>query len=210
MIKFYINLDSCADRKEYFDSSFKRWIATPRDKVDDLTDKRMISYHNVTRDYHLGKCGCFKSHTLLLQYIVDNKINNVLICEDDAEQISPLPFVHELGEGFVYLGGYFLNKKRTEGEYKGDSGSVEGLNELIDKEFDVCMTMSYYIGSWEVAKELLDEINSLKRWRAIDILYMKSKVSKKYYFPAIFKERPLESTIRKGKRKHANEYYRII
>ena len=40
------------------------------------------------------------------------------------------------------------------------------------------MTMSYYIGSWEVAKELLDEINSLKRWRAIDILYMKSKVSK--------------------------------
>jgi hypothetical protein len=121
--------------------------------------------------------------------------------------------VHEipddLGDGFVYLGGYFLNKKRTDGEYKGECGSVNGLNDLSDKNFDVCMTMSYYIGTWEVASALLEEINSYNRWRAIDILYMKSKVPKKYYYPAIFRERPLGSTIRKQKRKFANEFYRI-
>lgn len=208
MYKFFINLDSCKERVKYFDDSWTRWSATSRNQVDKLTDERMVSYHNVKRDYHLGKCGCFKSHFLLLRYIVDNKLNKVIVCEDDAEQI-----VHEipddLGDGFVYLGGYFLNKKRTDGEYKGDCGSVNGLNDLSDKNFDVCMTMSYYIGTWEVASALLEEINSLNRWRAIDILFMKSKVLKKYYYPAIFRERPLGSTIRKNKRKYANEFYRI-
>jgi len=208
MYKFFINLDSSKERVKYFDDSWTRWSATSRNEVDKLTDEKMISYHNVSRDYHLGKCGCFKSHKLLLRYIVDNKLNKVIVCEDDAEQI-----VHEipddLGYGFVYLGGYFLNKKRTDGEYKGECGSVNGLNNLSDKNFDVCMTMSYYLGTWEVASALLEEINELKRWRAIDILYMKSKVKKQYYYPAIFKERPLESTIRKNKKKFSNEKYRL-
>tara|TARA_B100000768_G_C11262473_1_gene369448 strand:- start:982 stop:1611 length:630 start_codon:yes stop_codon:yes gene_type:complete len=208
MYKFFINLDVCCDRLKFFDDSWKRWSATSRDKVDNLTDKKMVSYHNVTRDYHLAKCGCFKSHKLLLRYIVDNKLNKVIICEDDAEQIvHDIP--DDLGDGFVYLGGYFLNKKRTEGEYTGECGSVNGLNDLTDKNFDVCMTMSYYIGTWEVASALLEEINELTRWRAIDILYMKSCIPKKYYYPAIFTERSLVSTIRTNKRKFANEFYRI-
>ncbi len=207
MNKFYINLDSCPERKKYFDDSWKRWSATSRAEVNDFTVNKMISYHNVQFSYHLAKCGCFKSHTLLLQYIVNNKLNKVVICEDDADQIQDFP--DDLGDGFVYLGGYFLNKKRTDGEYKGECGSVNGLNDLSDKNFDVCMTMSYYIGTWEVASALLEEINSLKRWRAIDILYMNSKVPKKYYYPAIFRERPLGSTIRNNKRKFANQFYRI-
>lgn len=208
MYKFFINLDSSKERVKYFDDSWTRWSATSRNQVDKLTDERMVSYHNVKRDYHLGKCGCFKSHFLLLRYIVDNKLNKVIVCEDDAEQIvHDIP--DDLGDGFVYLGGYFLNKKRTDGEYKGECGSVNGLNNLTDKNFDVCMTMSYYIGTWEVASALLEEINSYNRLRAIDILYMKSKVPQKYYYPAIFRERPLESTIRKNKRKFATEFYRI-
>ena len=207
MYKFFINLDDCSDRLKFFDDSWTRWSATSRSQVDNLTDKKMVSYYNVTRDYHLGKCGCFLSHKLLLKHIVDNKLDKVVVCEDDAFLLKDLP--EDLGEGFVYLGGYFLNKKRTEGAFKGQSDSVNGLNNLTDKNFDVCMTMSYYIGTWEVASSLLEEIDELKRWRAIDILYMKSVIDKKYYYPAIFSERPLLSTIRKNKKKYANEFYEL-
>jgi len=210
MIKFYINLDSCPERKKYFDTTWKRFIATPRDKVDGLTDKKMISYHNVTRDYHLAKCGCWKSHTLLLRYICDNKLNNVIIVEDDAEQLIPIPDELYNETGFVYLGGFFINKKKTDGEFKGESNSSDGLNDLQHKDYDVCQTTSYYIGSYKVAEELLNEILSQSRYRAIDIMYINSKIPKKYYYPAIFRERPIESTIRKNKKKVSNEFYQLV
>lgn len=207
MNKYFINLNSCPDRIKYFDNSWNRYEAISRDLVSDSTSKKMISYYNVKPEYHMGKCGCFCSHTNLLKMIVDNKLNKVIVCEDDAELMHEIP--SDLGDGFVYLGGFFLNKKKTDGEYKLPHNSVEGLNDLSDKDFTVAMTMSYYIGTWEVAEEILKEINSLKRWRAIDILYINCKFEKKYFYPAIFRERRIESTIRKNKKKFSNEYYML-
>jgi hypothetical protein len=71
------------------------------------------------------------------------------------------------------------------------------------------MTMSYYIGKWEVAKELRDWILSQKRYKAIDVMYANSPIDKYYYYPAIFKERNIQSTIRKQKRKSPDEYYKF-
>ena len=95
MYKFFINLDVCCDRLKFFDDSWKRWSATSRDKVDNLTDKKMVSYHNVTRDYHLAKCGCFKSHKLLLRYIVDNKLN-ISRYRFDADATKVVNIVNEV------------------------------------------------------------------------------------------------------------------
>jgi GR25 family glycosyltransferase involved in LPS biosynthesis len=206
MKKYFINLDCSGDRRSHFDESWTRWRARGRNDISSEIDKKMSSYWNIERNNHLGKCGCFLSHIELLNHIVENKLDEVLICEDDAEQISEIPI---LNDNFVYLGGFFMSKKRTDGNYKQEVISEEGINTLKDKPFDIFMTMSYYIGKWEVAKELRDWILSQKRYKAIDVMYANSPIDKYYYYPAIFKERNIQSTIRKQKRKSPNKYYKF-
>lgn len=206
MRKYFINLDNSKDRASHFDKSWTRWRATGRKEVSNEIDKKMCSYWNIERNNHLGKCGCLLSHIELLNHIVENKYDKVLICEDDAEQISEIPNL-SVDHDFVYLGGFFMSKKRTDGNYKEEVISEEGMNPLKDKPFDIFMTMSYYIGKWEVAKELRDWILSQKRYKAIDVMYANSKIDKYYYYPAIFKERNIQSTIRKNKKKSPNKYY---
>lgn len=206
MKKYFINLDCSGDRRSHFDESWTRWRARGRNDISSEIDKKMSSYWNIERNNHLGKCGCFLSHIELLNHIVENKLDEVIICEDDAEQISEIPI---LNDNFVYLGGFFMSKKRTDGNYKQEVISEEGINTLKDKPFDIFMTMSYYIGKWEVAKELRDWILSQKRYKAIDVMYANSPIDKYYYYPAIFKERNIQSTIRKQKRKSPNKYYKF-
>ena len=86
MNKFVINLDRCQDRMKYFDDSYTRWSAVDGTDLDDdpiLT--KMISMHNIDPKQHRGKCGCWLSHMNLLKHIVENKLNNVIIVEDDAD-----------------------------------------------------------------------------------------------------------------------------
>ena len=52
---------------------------------------RMISMHNINPNEHKAKSGCFLSHVNLWKHIVEHKLNDVLIVEDDAEQINELP-----------------------------------------------------------------------------------------------------------------------
>lgn len=208
MNKFYINLDGSPDRATKFDKTWSRWRATSRNEIDIETSKKMISFWNVSPNYHLGKCGCWESHTKLLKHIVDNKLNKVIIAEDDAILVGDIP--DNLGEGMVYLGGFFLNKKKTDGPYTGDHNSNVGLNILEDKPFTICMTLSYYIGTYQVAEALLNDILANKRYRAIDIMFINSPIKKEYIYPAIFIEEPIESTIRKGKQKYSNQYYKLI
>ena len=65
------------------------------------------------------------------------------------------------------------------------------------------------IGTYQVAEALLNELLSNKRYRAIDIMYINSKLNKQYLYPALFVEERVDSTIRKGKRKYSNEYYNL-
>ena len=71
-------------------------------------------------------------------------------------------------------------------------------------------TLSYYIPKWQIAKEMLDYLYQLNRWRAIDVSIHNIQIKNYYVFPAIYVERDLQSNIRKTKRKHPNEYYEFI
>ena len=83
---FVINLDTAKDRWEHYkdDERFTRWSATSREEVKEWDSKKMISFHNIHPDQHLAKCACLKSHLNILSYIITNKMNDVLILEDDA------------------------------------------------------------------------------------------------------------------------------
>ncbi len=204
--KFVINLERCGERMNNYDDSHTRWLAT--DYVDlkgsPLIEK-MISYHSIRNTpQHLAKCGCWRSHTLLWRYIIDNRLNGTLILEDDACRVGDLPL--ELPQdGITYLGGFFHNKKMTNNK-KFVHISVNGINKLDKDKMRILMTMAYYIPTWEIAKKMLESVDK-PRIRAIDVMMYGIDIPTYYQFPAPYIEADLESTIRKDKRKHSNELY---
>ncbi len=204
--KFYINLDSDQHRREKFkETDFIRVSAVSREEVTDELDQRMRSMYNFPRQSHLGRCGCFASHINILLYIVKNKLNNVLICEDDAVQVDELPTEYPT-DGITYVGG-FIHKTKMMDNSPVDVTLKKGINWVSG--YRVLMTMSYIIPKWEVADELLDYIHSRPRFSAIDVMMGSSGVLQYLNYPASFIEEGCESTIHK-KSKRANEFYEWV
>jgi len=207
MKKYFINLDEDTSRAEKFkQSDYIRWRATSREEVSDDLDKKMISYYNYPEKAHMGRCGCFQSHISLLEHIVKNKLNDVLIVEDDAVQVSELPTDYPK-DSLIYVGGFLHNKRMTDNK-KVIIKSTDGLNNLPD-EYRILMTLSYIVPTWELAEDILKKILSLKRYRAIDVLLGNIDIKKSYIYPACFIEEGAVSTIQK-KSKRSNELYEWV
>jgi len=212
MKKFFINLDKDVKRKERFlelnkKYDFIRWEATGRDEVSEEVDHKMISMYNYPKPSHLARCGCFMSHISLLEHIVENKLNDVLICEDDAAPTHVgLPTEYPR-DTLVYVGGFLHNKKMMNNN-KVIIKSTDGINNIAD-DYRILMTLSYIIPNWELAEDILKKIKSLKRYRAIDILYGNLDIKRVYNYPASFDENGMSSTIHK-KSKRANRYYEWV
>jgi len=207
---FVINLDRATDRWSYYknDDRYTRWSAT---SVEDLGEnhpifKEMVSYWNIDKNEHNSKCACYMSHTRLWKYIITNKINDVLILEDDARLVGKIPDTSELPQdGFTYLGGFTSHVKLTDGAKKVEF--EEGINTINNAEYRVLMLMAYYIPNWSVAYEMLQAVTERGRPRAIDTMVRHTHSNQYLYYPAPFIEADFPSQIRKKKPKHSNEFY---
>ena len=205
---FVINCEGSEDRwKHYSDNKYERWLGTHWKELPDgdLRFNKMVSYHNINPNEHKAKVGCLVSHTNLWRYLITNKMNNILVLEDDAVTVKDIPENLPL-DGVTYLGGLIWSQKTMDGPKK--MSFSEGIY-LVD-DFKILMTMSYYIPSWEIAKELLDYVESQKRYRAIDIMMTKSPTTFYISYPASFEERGDLSLIRGTKNKRSNKYYEWV
>ena len=205
---FVINCEGSEDRwKHYSDNKYERWLGTHWKELPDgdLRFNKMVSYHNINPNEHKAKVGCLVSHTNLWRYLITNKMNNILVLEDDAVTVKDIPENLPL-DGVTYLGGLIWSQKTMDGPKK--MALSEGIY-LVD-DFKILMTMSYYIPSWEIAKELLDYVESQKRYRAIDIMMTKSPTTFYISYPASFEERGDLSLIRGTKNKRSNKYYEWV
>tara|TARA_A100001201_G_scaffold142981_1_gene142814 strand:+ start:1204 stop:1857 length:654 start_codon:yes stop_codon:yes gene_type:complete len=210
---FVINMDTATDRWEYFkDKGVTRWSATDyRDiKVFSPDISRMISYHNISMKEHLCKIGCLKSHLNLWRYIAMNKMNNILVLEDDAQLVNPVPDINNFPQdGITYLGGFTSNVKMTEGPKKIEFEN--GIHKVDFNNYRVLMTVSYFIPTWEVAKKLVENVDNAERWRAVDCMLHKFKeVSFYLSYPGSFKEKAIPSQTRKNQKKFSNEFYELV
>jgi hypothetical protein len=209
MIKFYINLDSSQDRQKFWiDSNAIRFPATHYNDLDpyDPLFYKMTSYWNVPENQHKAKCGAFTSHMNILQHIVDYQLNNVIICEDDAQQVHEIPDTLP-NDRITYLGGFIMNIKITKPIPR--INHKEGLNDL-SPDARMLMLLAYHIPKWELARDILNYITDkyIKgRVRAIDIEIFNSLDKCSYIYPAPFIERDIDSTIRGKVVKHSNEFY---
>lgn len=204
MNKFVINLKRCEDRMKYFDDSWARWEATDYKDIDDDDPifERMVSMWNIEPNQHKAKCACWLSHINLLRHIQDNTLNNVLIVEDDAEQLYDIP---DLGSEFCYCGGFFM--KTMKGGSVEPPSLVEGSINALADAYKLMTTLAYYIPTWEVATQIINQIVQKPRYRAIDVMLQNITCQRNVYSPALFRERPLESQIRADKKHHATERY---
>ena len=210
-MKFVINLDRASSRMGNFDSSYTRWSATHWSELQENHEvfNRMVSMYNINPEEHKCKCGCFISHTRLLQYIVTNKLNDVLICEDDAREQSKFDYPPHSLPNFVYLGGFIMNKTMTKGPVY-DYIKHHGLNQLNTDKYRMMCCLSYWIKDWETAESILEYINNKKRYRAIDKMISDYNIEHGTFFinPALYIESSeYESQIRLNKNKHANINY---
>tara|TARA_R110001599_G_scaffold95251_1_gene247108 strand:- start:34 stop:717 length:684 start_codon:yes stop_codon:yes gene_type:complete len=207
--KFVIHLDSATHRWEKFkdDPSYIKWSATLVDDITEEQDKRMLSYWNLPHHRHIGKCSCLDSHYRLYKHIVTNKLNDVLILEDDAVKVGEYPTEYPI-DSITYLGGYFHKNKMTDGGIVDWLVHENGINST-DGSCCLMMSMSYIIPTWEIAQELVDYIDSLKRWKASDILLWKSPIKKSYLYPAVVVEEETPSLLRNKKCK-SNIHYQLI
>ena len=205
MNKFFINLNRCPERLNYFNDTWTRWEATDYKDLDsgDPIFSKMVSMWNIQENEHNAKCACWLSHIGLLKHIVENSLNKVIIVEDDAEQVNHLP--DDLGDEFCYLGGFFMQTMK--GGAVKPPPLVDGSINALPTGYKLMCNLAYYIPTYQIAQSMLNEIICQKRYRAIDVSFQKVSNQRNVYSPAIFRERPLESQIRKDKKKFASENY---
>ena len=210
---FVINLDSAKDRWSHYkdDKRYTRWSATSIDDVDlkDPIWDKMISMWNISPHEHSAKCCAYLSHTRLWKYIVTNKLNNVLILEDDAFLVGDIPDPKDLPtDGFTYLGGFTSHVRMTDGHKKVEF--KEGINLIDHKEYRMIMCLAIFIPSWEIAYKMIQASTWNGRCRAIDTMIRKTYRNQYVYYPACFVERPIQSQIRENKKKFSNSKYEWV
>jgi len=183
-----------------------RWDAVVGKSVDMevIKNSRLYVRHNTKEEKVKGVFGCLMSHINLLKYIVDEKINDVCVLEDDSTSDFDLPDDIRQADHITYLGGWLVNKKMKDIKLPVNETLKEGINELTNSR--VLTTRAYYIPKWEHAKGLLDYIQEKKTWKAIDI--MMSEYVNHLYYPALSHQiLGYESTIGNNKPKKKYEHY---
>lgn len=185
-----------------------KWEAVIGKNIDigGIRNSKLYCRHNTKDSKIQGIYGCLQSHLGLLKHMVDEKINNVCVLEDDSESDFEIPQELINSNHITYIGGWLVNKKMKDIKLPVEEKKhlKEGINEL--KSSRVLTTRAYYIPKWEHAEGLLNYIKEKKTWKAIDI--MMSEYVKHLYYPALSHQiLGYKSTIGNFSPKIKYEYY---
>ena len=144
------------------------------------------------------KCtaGILNSHMSIIKKIVKDKINQALIIEDDAivdfEKLRKINLDKLPQDSIIYFGGSFLPpdtfKNKTWKHSDAIKGLKKGINVIDSKKYRILGGHGYYFPKWELAKDLLDKVDTKKKMRALDSEMVKLQRTgdiKYFYFPAL-------------------------
>ena len=188
MVKiFVINISDERWNRYKQDERFNRWIGCDgRDLDMAFVENKYISYWNCNESHKRSVAGCSESHLSLLRYIYENKIDDVIILEDDTiVDFDRLDILKDIKE-FCYLGGRFQGKTL---KHKPHTGILfEGVNTINPFTFTITGGHAYYIPTYDIAESLYINIMTRKKRRAIDAEFrrlQKGGKIKKFVYPAI-------------------------
>lgn len=142
-----------------------------------------------------GISGCFSSHIKCLKYIIENKLDNTIILEDDSIKVNDFPVEELPQDAPTFFAGriahptnWKYNKKFVKEEADNIiSNFKKGIN-LIDREkFRVHTSSAIYFPNIKVAEELLNYILTIRMYKHYDLYLSKYNLVKYLYYPSIFK-----------------------
>ena len=185
---FLISMDNeiGSDRRSKLNYDYIRFNADEPNKHLPFIKDKFIHYWNTSQRVKFGKEGCFDSYYKLFTKIIDEKLNDVIITEDDCflKEQEFIEFCKNKPKEICYLNGKFIHKKGWE-TYNDFTKNI-GINNIDYEKCRIIGTWGIYFPKWEQVKILIDELNNMKRFRHIDILFSKKQFIKNYYYPSIF------------------------
>ena len=191
------------DKINYIYERYPEYAITDINLVSDKIKNKMRKPYNINENLYNKICCHFQNYIYLLQKIVDEKLNHIVICEDDALVRHP-EFIFFGGvenlDGPIILG----SKLHHPTSWKLDTKKYfdENISPCIDEftksqnnniqEIDYnkyrwsCCACIYY-PHWEDAKKILDYYNNDKKQLTyFDLWLSKNKLIKYLYYPSVF------------------------
>tara|TARA_R110000824_G_scaffold8686_5_gene39133 strand:- start:1879 stop:2547 length:669 start_codon:yes stop_codon:yes gene_type:complete len=160
--------------------------------VKEVSEKIKLRYNAKPRTI-AGVVGCFASKLKALDYIVNNKIDKVILLEDDSQ---PVKEKEDYGDEICLLSGQinhphsWAKDKTWKKEGKNleiINNFTEGVNEIDYTKYRWTQINALWIPKWEQAECLLEKIRLCKKYIHFDILLANEKLIKKLYYPAPYK-----------------------
>ena len=186
---FVINISDERWERYKDDERFTRWLGVDGRQLDmDFIKKNYITMWNANESHKRSVAGCGESHLSLLRHIYENKINDVLIIEDDTivdfDRLSEIKDI----KNFCYLGGRFQSPTLKKKLCRENISVKNGLNKIDNVLFTITGGHAYYIPTYDIAESLYINIMTKPKRRAIDAEFRRLQKGNKitdFIYPAI-------------------------
>ena len=191
MIIFVIN--AYPERALKYDARYTMFPATLAKDVLDSDKSQYSFYWNISDKLKSNIVACSMSHKRCLKYIVDNKLDECIIIEDDA--VIDFSRVDEIKEykDFTYIGGdirppLLKDDNKDFRDKKRKMIIPDGLNKIDTDKFVILGAFGYYIPRYQVSERLLSFIPVNNLEKAIDVEFkklQKTKVIRDFHYPPL-------------------------
>ena len=167
-------------------------------KLEDIPEdfiKKMHKMYNIKEKLFRAKVCHFYSYYMMLKKIVNEKLDNVIICEDDAILKESLPDKFNTEEILI------LNcelheptnwEKNTKQYFKDNilpliNNFKEGINKIEYDKFRWSCTACMYYPKFQNCIEIINEIENANKITTFDLWLSKNKLIKNLIYPSVFK-----------------------
>lgn len=201
--KLVISVDNEIGKKRRKKLNYKFIHLKAITNAPDYIKNNFKFYHteNINSKKSKGRMACFASHIKALEYIVNNKLNNIVVLEDDAfldgNIIGKLP-----QDGATLLAGIIRDPNKWSNDVNFRKNKVKniiknfkkGVNIIDYDKFRWSGAYSIYYPNWKIAKNNLEFIkNSETKYKHYDIYLANNKLVKYLHYPSIFTHDDRES-----------------
>tara|TARA_R110001592_G_scaffold78043_1_gene234447 strand:+ start:2158 stop:2889 length:732 start_codon:yes stop_codon:yes gene_type:complete len=193
-----MNCESGLSRRKYLNYDFDLIVGCKGDNLEDpfvkeVSEKMSLRY-NISQNKKNGFIGNFASHLKALDYIIKNKLDKVVILEDDSIQATAIP--EDLPTEPCLFSGQIAHPSNWS---KDKAFKESGINKEIISTFKVGVNpIEYYKFRWSQinalyiptstsAEILLNKIRQHKKYKAYDLFLSQHQLIEKLYYPAVFK-----------------------
>ena len=174
------------DRRSILNYDFK-WIKSI-EATEEIKEKFSFRY-NIKEKKKTAIENTFASHLAILKYIVDNKLNNVIVNEDDAILDGDLNALIDLKEATL-LGGTLRHPtnwaKDNEWRKNNNIKLNLGVNHIDYRKYRWTQIYSVYYPVWEEAERIYNSVINEDKYKHYDIYLAEKRLIKQLYYPSIF------------------------